>query len=215
MITVNKILCYFVIILLFMVMSCDKKGEENDDDHSGDDSFNDDDTSPDNVTPEPPDGTWIDYETGLMWQNPGVPSPTIQTWFDVKEYCENLELAEYGDWRLPTISELRTLIRDCAKTIVGGECHVTDECTDYYECKNNACSGCSNPGSSGEDYIFWPSELIGEPYYNYWSATEVTDIEQWVYIADYYSAAITTCDYINTLGNFLQIRCVRTNNVTK
>ncbi len=50
------------------------------------------------------DGTVCDQNTGLMWQQ----TPPIEgmTWYEAKEYCENLEFGGYSDWRLPTLKEL-------------------------------------------------------------------------------------------------------------
>lgn len=52
-------------------------------------------------------GTITDIKTGLMWisKDNGVPI----NWPDAKEYCENLNVAGFSDWRMPTLAELRTL----------------------------------------------------------------------------------------------------------
>jgi hypothetical protein len=49
-----------------------------------------------------------DKVTGLMWQQ--ATAPGTYDWQDALEYCENLQLANYTDWRLPTILELSTLV---------------------------------------------------------------------------------------------------------
>ena len=53
-------------------------------------------------------GTISDWSTGLMWQkyNPGAQF----LWQDALAYSENLGLAGYDDWRLPTIKELRSIV---------------------------------------------------------------------------------------------------------
>jgi hypothetical protein len=46
----------------------------------------------------------VDNDTGLMWQD----SSTIvkKDWQGAKEYCNNLSLGGYDDWRLPHMDEL-------------------------------------------------------------------------------------------------------------
>ncbi|MFR9523766.1 MAG: DUF1566 domain-containing protein [Rikenellaceae bacterium] len=50
------------------------------------------------------DGTVSDQNTGLTWQQ--TPPTEGMTWAQAKEYCENLELGGYTDWRMPTLKEL-------------------------------------------------------------------------------------------------------------
>lgn len=53
------------------------------------------------------DGTITDNITGLMWQE--VPSTEDFMWADAEEYCNNLSLGGYSDWRMPTVKELFSL----------------------------------------------------------------------------------------------------------
>ncbi len=48
-----------------------------------------------------------DNVTGLEWQQ--ATAPGTYTWEQAMNYADNLALAEYNDWRLPTIQELSTL----------------------------------------------------------------------------------------------------------
>lgn len=50
------------------------------------------------------DETVTDNVTGLMWQQ--IPVSENMTWEEAIDYCENLELAGYDDWRIPTAKEL-------------------------------------------------------------------------------------------------------------
>ena len=54
------------------------------------------------------DGTVTDNVAGLMWQQ--IPDDGDFTWDEAIIYAENLELAGYDDWRLPTAKELFSLI---------------------------------------------------------------------------------------------------------
>ena len=56
-------------------------------------------------------GTVTDTATGLMWQQATAPgaTPATYTWQQALAYCENLNLATYTDWRLPTAKELQSL----------------------------------------------------------------------------------------------------------
>ena len=111
-------------------------------------------------------GTWTDSSTGLMWQNRlaswiedtsgatddgDVLTSTIvagdvylmrdEDFFgeDAARYCNNLDLGGHlGDWRVPTISELRTLVRNCPPLSPGGSCGVTDTCFSD-SCANDNC----------------------------------------------------------------------------
>ncbi len=49
-------------------------------------------------------GTVSDLNTGLMWQQ--TPSSADYTWQEAVDYCNNLELEGYSDWRIPSAKEL-------------------------------------------------------------------------------------------------------------
>jgi len=66
-------------------------------------------------------GVWTDPETGLMWARISVgqkwvdgKSQGIAAWVDwqkAENLCINMRLANFNDWRLPTIEELKTLMK--------------------------------------------------------------------------------------------------------
>jgi len=57
------------------------------------------------------DGTVTDTDTGLMWQEEtAVDVSDAFSWAAAVSYCEDLELGGYGDWRIPTINELESII---------------------------------------------------------------------------------------------------------
>jgi murein DD-endopeptidase MepM/ murein hydrolase activator NlpD len=53
------------------------------------------------------DGTITDMTTGLMWQQTETEA---MTWEKALAYCQMLNLGGYGDWRLPNIRELLSLV---------------------------------------------------------------------------------------------------------
>lgn len=92
-------------------------------------------------------------------------SSIAMTWKQAVKYCENLKENGSSDWRLPTISELRTLITKCASTETGGACGVTDSCLSQNSCKNDACKGCGDKvrhNKLGDKGLFWSSSINSE-----------------------------------------------------
>ena len=53
------------------------------------------------------EGTWTDPETGLMWS--GQDNGAKVNWTQAKNFCANLQLGGFSNWRLPTLSELKSI----------------------------------------------------------------------------------------------------------
>jgi len=51
-----------------------------------------------------------DNLTGLMWTKNGNLPNGAMTWDQAIDYCNNLTLGGYSDWRLPNVNELESLI---------------------------------------------------------------------------------------------------------
>lgn len=111
--------------------------------------------------------TWTDSTSDLTWQV--TPTGGSMNWFDAKAHCTGLSL-DGGGWLLPTISELRTLIRGCPAIQTGGACQVTDSCLSS-SClgDGDSCNGC--PSADGPaDGCYWPVEMYGICG-EYWSSS--------------------------------------------
>ncbi|HQM86077.1 MAG TPA: PEGA domain-containing protein [bacterium] len=115
------------------------------------------------------------------------------TWYAAKNYCANLEDAGYYDWRLPSISELRTLIGYCLGTKTNGECGISDDCL-LYNCRSDVCDGCMYDGSGkyskfGDTDILWSSSIQNNFSDNAWvinfayaSFPEYSNVENSYYV---------------------------------
>ena len=139
--------------------------------------------------------TYTDLITGLMWSPISFDS---MDWYYAMDYCDNLSLFGYNDWHLPTISELRTLIRNCSNTETGGECGVTDTCLSFEECFNDACGGCYEA-----DYLGKYSKL--DENRPLWSSSTQSDDADFAWYV-YFRYPLIDRDYKS--GN-IPVRCVR------
>src|SRR5208283_4671390 len=83
-------------------------------------------------------------------------------------YCTSLTWDGYSGWRLPTITELRSLIQGCAGTTTTGACNVTDNgLNDVYD--NSPCTGCASLSGPGPGGAYWSSAVSGTAGI-YWSS---------------------------------------------
>ena len=206
------LICFlFIVVYGLTIISCcnsanSKKNCTTDEgtppgDSDDDDDNNDDNDDNDDIFEE----TWVDPESGLMWQvDPGEEEFVWETSFD---HCESLALGGYDDWRVPSISELRSLVRGCPDSQPDGACGVTDYCTNV-SCWNWDCSTCywfEGPGANG---CYWPIQIKGSCQF-YWSSTEAvknkTEDQTYSWMVAFHTGGI---DYWETyIRN--SVRCVR------
>lgn len=111
---------------------------------------------------------WTDPETGLEWQDPQAEEQ--MAWADAVLYCASLE---GGDWRLPTIGELRMLVTTCPATAPDGKCNVYDGGCLSVGCEDaTACMDCPKP-----DEPYWPAGMAPDVCTWTWSVSLVEDRE--------------------------------------
>lgn len=110
--------------------------------------------------------TWYDDGSGLSWEV--TPASETKYCEEAISYCASLDLCGRDDWRLPSISELRSLARNCSGSETGGDCGVTDSCADS-SCITAECGGCNTTACA------WPAQISGMCDIRYWSSTHLTD----------------------------------------
>lgn len=171
------------------------------DEDAGMDAASGQDTATDTDTGWPTcKGGRRDPSTGLCWEDP--PSDEYKRGTEAFPYCASLE---DGEWRVPTISELRTLISNCPSTHFDmsweqppdDSCGVYDACTSE-TCAQAACTGC--PGNPCQ----WQASLSGTCGW-YWSVTEILQDPEFVWYVDFENAAVSSI----TIYELQRVRCVR------
>ena len=159
-------------------------------------------------------GTVID---GNMW------SARSERWMTLKEaddYCYYLTELDHRDWRLPTINELRTLIKDCPKTKAGGSCGLTDECITNEE---NSVYNCFEPQSCNcqQRYYYQGDSSYSKlgDWEELWSSIQNdcrNDEDAWYVdfsnggIRQPTSSSNRACEHYTSPANY--VRCIRKNH---
>jgi hypothetical protein len=201
---------WFVLMALvaFLSVGSDSCGDDDDSDHHAGD---DDNGAGDNDAGDDDSGggfacegdVCADADTGLTWENGSDVCADHPVFDDATNYCVTLERGGYTDWRMPTISELRTLVLGCTATESGGSCGVTDDCTETDACQDSSCVGCSGDGPTNGCY--WEAGLVGDCNAYYWSSTVV---EQ--HPSDYWRVSYVAAS-IDSGGKYSSscVRCVR------
>lgn len=144
--------------------------------------------------------TWTDPASSLTWQV--NPTGGEMKWSKAKAHCSGLS-PDGGGWRLPTIGELRSLIRRCSKTEASGSCNVEEGDCLALSCRDDKCEGCSFWNT--QEGCYWPhaiDELEGECGF-YWSSSPVEgdDDDAWsvafgdggVYDYEFYFELLVRC----------------------
>ena len=105
-----------------------------------------------------------DFSTGLMWS-----SKYTDDWH--LQQCYYISEGGFTDWAVPGISQLRTLIKNCPNTEMGGVCGVYNNCINEDTC-GEKCEACEESDSGtyskfGDMGVFWSSSANDGYLYRY------------------------------------------------
>jgi len=139
-----------------------------------------------------------DSATGLIWSGKG----SMYTWSNAVSSCDNLTTIGYDDWRLPNISELRTLIQNCSDTVTNASCGVIDTGDSSTSCLTSSCwtaAACTSCSSTSYVYSKFGDTGI------FWSSSVVSDFSDLAWFVNFTYGRVNN----NKKNNYFNIRCVR------
>lgn len=139
---------------------------------------------------------WEDPDSGLIWSM----RSSLMAWDMTADYCSKLSEGGFTDWRVPSISELRTLIQGCPYAEPGAYCGVRDNCLSS-GCWNFKCIRCEETDS-------YTKLDDGHAGWSLWSASEISDNADYAWGIDLILGGVRN-EYKNEDGF---VRCVRGEN---
>jgi hypothetical protein len=149
------------------------------------------------------DATWYDRTSNLTWDAALPLRANELLWQPANEACAALTLCGHDDWRLPTISELRSFIRGCPMIELGGTCTVGESCT-ARGCRADcpACTASNGPNAGS----YMPMELQSSEAILSSSTSASDDATMaWVLLP-----LLAKLEVIYKTNQALNARCVRT-----
>ena len=129
------------------------------------------------------DTLW-DPVSKLQWFR--APRRETTEWTQCRSYCDAFDPIHHT-WHMPSIDDLRTLIRSCPTTHLGGSCKARKACPRVYsrDCYDHGdCKGCGELDGPGPGGCYWDHQMEG-PCTLYWSSTRAPDADGWVWVVDF------------------------------
>lgn len=167
-------------------------------------------------------GVWTDAATGLTWQlenkDEGKDGFLGIIPIEARQYCQDLDLGGYDDWRLPTYAELQTIVAGNDRVAPGGECRTGLPGAGTKDGKTAACAATGEGGDfggPGKGGCYWKDGLAGscsriDPFGTHPYETLTADVaadhpEDWVAFITFATGA-AGYNHACSLG---EVRCVR------
>ena len=116
-------------------------------------------------------------------------------------YCENLVLYGFSDWHLPTIDELRTLIKNCPGTETNGACAISEKNGKLSESDSSSSCSCTHMNNNGGYY----SKIGDDDTVSPWSSSSRSDDTERAWYVGFFAGKINNSDK-SVLSD---VRCVR------
>ena len=147
---------------------------------------------------------WYDSEEDICWSTEDV---FQVNWSQAMEFCDELEVDDYDDWKLPNIDQLRSLVAGCAQIEPGGACPIQDgssmsEWTSMCD-GTDECGVMEGPGSMG---CFHKPD-IGSNCGPWWSSSEDASNSDEAFYIHFNYAQLYAMDKNNDSNE--SARCVR------
>jgi len=203
--------CLVSIFSVSVIISCTTNEGDEGDTIISDDGDDDNDNGDDDDDNDSSGNVWSDSSSGLMWQI--EPTGEEMSWYTATDHCSNLTLDGYSNWRIPTLSELRSIVRDCPNMETNGECRVNDGCLSYFQCYDDEyCEGnyCEESKSAEKtsSQCHWPIEFGNSctPDLWFWSSSIRPEAEHVAWAIQFYSAGLYNFD---REFHERHVRCVR------
>jgi hypothetical protein len=159
---------------------------------------------------------WCDDTSDLCWQDPPYQKNRGLCWQVAIDYCEQLSFDGYDDWRLPDITELRSLVRNCPGIETGGDCPVEDgsgwDVWDEEAVNKDSCLECYTEVSEST-VCFWDPTLKGTcnrldevgSVVETWSSSPFVGDENYSWYVHFGLGVVGR----NHTTSFADVRCVR------
>ncbi|MFC1452105.1 DUF1566 domain-containing protein [Verrucomicrobiota bacterium] len=111
------------------------------------------------------DGTITDLNTGLMWEQ--TPSSIGYSWQEASDYCDNLVLGGYDDWRMPNVKELQSIVDYSRSPTAIDPANVGPAIDPMFR-----CTAITNEAGNADYPYCWTGTSArfeaGEPFYYAW-----------------------------------------------